>query len=121
MDANLRDQISQMHARICMALADPNRILILYKLSEGELNVSELTDSLGMTQSTISRHLKTLRERGLVVAQRSGQAVVYHIADRRVIQALDILRAVMTDSLEEQASLAHIAAAIPQTGEGFSG
>jgi ArsR family transcriptional regulator len=106
MDENLRDQINQMHARLCMALADPNRILILYTLLEGDRNVSELVEALGLPQSTISRHLKTLRERGLVYAQRNGQVVVYQLADRRVIDALDILRQIMADTLNEQASLA---------------
>jgi ArsR family transcriptional regulator len=105
MDSQLRDEIDQLHAQICGGLADPNRILILYALSEQPCYVSELAGKLGMTQPTASRHLKVLRDRGLVTAQRSGQAVVYSLTDPRVIEALDILRAMLADLLQSQGVL----------------
>jgi ArsR family transcriptional regulator len=104
---SLEKEINELHSSLCAGLADPKRILILYALSEEARNVSELTDSLGLPQPTVSRHLKMLRERGLVLARREGQSVYYDIADQRVIQALDILRAVLADMLRSQASLAH--------------
>jgi ArsR family transcriptional regulator len=104
---SLEKEINELHSSLCAGLADPKRILILYALSEKSLNVSELTDSLGLPQSTVSRHLKMLRERGLVLSQRDGQSVYYEIADHRVIQALDILRSVLADMLRSQATLAH--------------
>ncbi|HEY45990.1 MAG: hypothetical protein AMJ88_09985 [Anaerolineae bacterium SM23_ 63] len=103
---SLEQEINELHSSLCAGLADPKRILILYALSEKSLNVSELTDSLGLPQPTVSRHLKMLRERGLVLARREGQSVYYDIADQRVIQALDILRAVLADMLRNQATLA---------------
>ncbi len=106
MDQTLRDQIAQMHAQICMGLADANRILILYTLHEGPHTVGELAQSIGLPQSTVSRHLKVLRERSLVFAQRSGQTIIYSLSDERVIHALEILRQVMADSLEGQVILA---------------
>ena len=59
-----------------------------------------------MPQSTISRHLKVLRDRSLVPAERAGANVRYSLADRRVIDAFDALRAVLMGSLEQQAQLA---------------
>jgi DNA-binding transcriptional ArsR family regulator len=49
--------------------------------------------------------LKLLRERGLVTSQRDGTSVYYSIADGRIIQALDTLRAVLADRLQNQAGL----------------
>ena len=106
MDRNLREEVNQLHAHVCSGLADTNRILLLYTLSEHPRNVSELAEMLNTPQPTISRHLKILRERGMVVAHREGQAVVYSLSDPRIIQALDLLRAVMTDNLRNQAALA---------------
>ena len=103
---SLEHEINELHSSLCAGLADPKRILILYALSDKSLNVSELTDALGLLQPTVSRHLKMLRERGLVLARREGQSVYYDIADQRVIQALDILRAVLADMLRNQATLA---------------
>jgi DNA-binding transcriptional ArsR family regulator len=98
-------EITRLHADICSALADPNRILLLYALSEKPYTVNELAECLGLSQPTTSRHLKTLRERGLVRAQRHGISVEYSLNDPRLIQALDLLRIVLRDRIADQASL----------------
>ncbi|MEJ2759525.1 MAG: metalloregulator ArsR/SmtB family transcription factor [Anaerolineales bacterium] len=105
----LKDEINNLHAQVCSGLADPNRILILYKLAEGPHNVSDLANILEIPQPTVSRHLKVLRERDMVNADREGQSVFYSLADDRVIQALDLLRAMLADSLESQVNLARAA------------
>jgi len=101
----LRQEISLLEADFCFALSDPNRILMLYALSERPLNVTELTHELGLNQPTTSRHLKVMRERGLVQTVRTGTTVTYHLSDQRLIQALDLLRSVMRDRLTQRASL----------------
>jgi DNA-binding transcriptional ArsR family regulator len=106
MDSHLREEILTLHAYVCEGVADPNRIIILYTLDEKPRNVTELATALGMPQPTVSRHLKVLRERGLVVAERQAQAVQYSLADRRVIEALDLMRAVLADRLHSSAKLA---------------
>jgi ArsR family transcriptional regulator len=103
---DLTQEITALHAGICSALADPRRILLLYALNEKPRNVSELADELGISQPTASRHLNMLRERGLVTAKREGQSVVNSLADKRIIQALDLLREVLASNLQSQAALA---------------
>ena len=104
-DNHLREEVTQLHAQVCSGLADTNRILILYTLNEQSHNVSELSEILGLPQPTTSRHLKVLREPGLVVAERDAQSIYYTLADQRVIEALDLLRSVLNDKLEAQAQL----------------
>ena len=103
--SSLAQEISQLEADFCFALSDPTRILILYCLAEGARNVNQLTGELHISQPTTSRHLKVLRERGLVHAVRQGTTVTYHLSDDRLIQALDLLRAVMRDRLAHRANL----------------
>jgi ArsR family transcriptional regulator len=98
-------EIQLFHAQICQALADPTRILLLYRLAEGPQNVGELAAELNVSQPTVSRHLKVLRERGMVTTTRHGTTVVYRLIDDRPIQALDLLRAVLHDSLSRNAEL----------------
>jgi DNA-binding transcriptional ArsR family regulator len=105
----LVQEITQLHADFCSALADSTRLILLYALEDGPRNVSELTQDLGQPQPTISRHLKNLRDRGLVIATRQGMMVQYSLADKRVIDALDILRSIMRDSIQKRASLVEIA------------
>ncbi len=102
----LTEEITTLHAGICSALADTRRILILYALNEKPSNVSEIAENLGISQPTASRHLNLLRERGLVTAKRDGQSVINTLADQRIIQALDLLRAVLASNLQSQAALA---------------
>jgi ArsR family transcriptional regulator len=63
------------------ALGDPARIAIVNRLGgRGEVCVCELTEPLGLSQPTVSHHLKVLREAGLVeVASRRGTWVYYRI------------------------------------------
>lgn len=105
MNITLESEINQLHAEICAGLADPNRIMILYALSQSPRNVTELYTELNMPQPLISRHLKVLRERGMVTSKRMGTVIQYALADRRLIQALDLLRAVMRDGLTKRAEL----------------
>jgi len=101
----LQQEISQLEADFCSALSDPNRLLILYALNDGPRNVTELTNELNINQPTASRHLKVLREHGLVHTTRQGTTITYEISDRRLIEALDLLRSVMRDRLAYRAGL----------------
>jgi DNA-binding transcriptional ArsR family regulator len=105
MNSALENEVTQLHAEICAGLADPNRIMILYELSAASKNVSELCASLGMSQPLVSRHLKTLRERRMVTTERRGTIIIYSLADERLIQALDLLRAVMRDGFTKRIEL----------------
>jgi len=103
---SLSEEITQLHANICSGLADPTRILILYALQEQSHNVSELAKAIGISQPSASRHLNTLRERGMVQATREAQSVIYSLTDQRIIEALDLLRLVLADNLKNRATLA---------------
>lgn len=102
----LREEVARLHANICNGIANMTRIMIIYNLADGPKNVSELSKLLELPQPTVSRHLKIMRDCGIVLAGRSGQTVMYSLKDNRIIQALDLLRSVMTDTLEDRAALA---------------
>jgi len=101
----LAQEISQLEADFCFALSDPTRLLLIYTLGDAPHNVTELANELGLAQPTASRQLKILRDRGLVFAVRQGTTVTYHLADSRLIDALDLLRTVMRERLAHRAGL----------------
>jgi DNA-binding transcriptional ArsR family regulator len=105
-NSNLKEEVARLHANMCNGIADMNRIMIIYTLADGPKNVGELVKALDLPQPTVSRHLKIMRECGIVLAERSGQVVVYSLRDTRIVQALDLLRSVMTDTLENRAAVA---------------
>lgn len=102
----LEQQINMMHDRICSALGDPKRILILYLLAEQGRCVNEICEALDLPQSTVSRHLRVLRERDLVLTERRGTSIHYSLADERIIAALDLMRGILASQWEAQADLA---------------
>jgi len=105
----LQLEINKLHAEICSALADPRRILMFYVLAEkGSSNVSNLAAEVGISQPAASRHLKIMRERGLVHTIRKGQSVEYRLSDMRLIQALDLLRSVLRVQLQDRADLIQV-------------
>jgi DNA-binding transcriptional ArsR family regulator len=106
MKKSLEKEVYALHANLCRALADPKRILILYELSTGKKSVNELVENLGFRQGNISQHLMVLRERSLVKAQRDGTSVYYSLADKRIIEALDLMRGVLMETLSKGSRLA---------------
>jgi ArsR family transcriptional regulator, zinc-responsive transcriptional repressor len=98
------DELQLLHEQICQAVGDVKRIQILYALHEQPRHVSALAELLEMPQPTVSRHLTVLRERALVIAERQGPAVVYRLADPRLIDVLNLMRQLLRDTLERRAT-----------------
>ena len=102
------DDAELLHSQCCQAIADPKRICIVYALHAQERNVTELAEHLELPQSTVSRHLKELLNRGMVHSRRDGPAVIYSLSDTRVIEALELMRQVLVDNLRRRAQLVEI-------------
>ncbi|WP_313811986.1 metalloregulator ArsR/SmtB family transcription factor [Glutamicibacter sp.] len=66
-------------AALFHALADPTRLLILEHLKIGEHKVKDLTEHLGLAQSTVSAHLACLRDSDLVSVRTQGRASMYSL------------------------------------------
>lgn len=66
-----------IESQLFRALADPTRRAIYERLSRRELNVSQLGDSLPVSQPAISQHLSVLREAGLLAERREGRFSFY--------------------------------------------
>ena len=106
MNLKLQEELDLLHAQICGAVSDPKRIMILYLLKDGSKTVSQLMNEMELTQPAISRNMKILKERNMVTVQREGKNLVYSLRDHRVIEALDLFRAMLLDMIESQAALA---------------
>jgi DNA-binding transcriptional ArsR family regulator len=100
-DAKLEQEVNLLHERICSGFADPKRVLMLYALAEGPLCVNDLAQL-----PTASRHLRILREHGLVNSERQGTSIYYALADQRLVEALDLLRGVLGSQLAAEAERA---------------
>jgi DNA-binding transcriptional ArsR family regulator len=82
------DERLQIKAKLFRGFADPNRLAILEALCFGEKNVSELVEATGISQSTVSNHLRCLLASGLVKNRRDGRNVLYRFRDDSIVRIL---------------------------------
>jgi DNA-binding transcriptional ArsR family regulator len=69
-------------ARLLKLLANERRLLVLCHLAAaGEMNVTDLGNLVGLSQSALSQHLALMRDDGLVECRRVGVTMLYRIAD----------------------------------------
>ncbi len=99
----------ELHAQICQALGNARRLEILDALRHRERSVGELTAMVGIPKANVSQHLMVLRAKGIVAARREGQSVFYRLTSPKVIQACDLMRAVLLEQLARTGRLAKAA------------
>lgn len=95
-----------LHSELCKTLANDKRQMILGALRDGELTVTQLVESTGVSQSNLSQHLARMRAHGVVRARRDGARVFYSITNPKLIQAFDLITEVMQESIDERALVA---------------
>jgi DNA-binding transcriptional ArsR family regulator len=72
-------------------LANPERLLLLCQLSQGEYSVGELEEQLDIHQPTLSQQLGVLRSQGVVATRREGKNIFYSVADPNLLEILVVL------------------------------
>ena len=102
----MKKLIFNLQADICRTLGNSKRLEIIEALSEGDKNVTELAERLGLRKANTSQHLAALRSKGLIVARREGLNIYYSIANQRIITACGIMREVLLEQLEKGGKLA---------------
>lgn len=82
-------------AALFRSLADPVRLAILQRLTEGPARVVELVANLGLAQSTVSKHLARLRDCGLVTSTPHGRASIFQLTNPALGELLAAADAVL--------------------------
>lgn len=98
----VRLEMEELVANMCMALNDPKRLMVIWALSAGAHSVNELSTMLEYPPSNVSQHLAVLRARGLVDTDRRGNSVYYTLRHPRIIEAIDSLRGVLRDEISRR-------------------
>jgi DNA-binding transcriptional ArsR family regulator len=94
LDVSDLDTARQRSAVVARALADPKRLCVLQSLAAGELSVRDLSDRVGCNVPNMSQHLAVLRNSGLVLTRRDGNAIYYRLADPRILEACQLLQSI---------------------------
>jgi ArsR family transcriptional regulator, lead/cadmium/zinc/bismuth-responsive transcriptional repressor len=86
MPASILDEHSAAHvAELFRAFSDSSRVRILSVIVDQEMNVSQLAELVGITESAVSHHLRGLRQMRLVKFRRDGKEVYYFVDDPHII------------------------------------
>jgi len=99
------ERLRRFKAEFFKALAHPVRIAILEFLRAGPRSVGEIQAATGVPGSSISQQLAVLRNRGIVVPERAGTTINYHVADPEIYALLDAARRIFYGHLSDSADL----------------
>ena len=80
------------------ALGDPNRRAIAQLLGRGERSVQELADAMPISRPAVSRHLRLLKEAGLVADRAEGTRRLYRLHDEGIEAVREYLEQVWGDA-----------------------
>lgn len=77
--------------KLLKVLSNPDRLLLLCQMTQGEFSVSELEAITGIRQPTLSQQLTVLREEQLVASRRDGKQIFYSITSAEALAVLQVL------------------------------
>jgi len=96
-----KDSRHRFKAKIFNALSDPVRIEIVEFLRGGEKCVCEIVPHVHLIQPVVSRHLKILKDCGLLKYRKEGNRRLYSITDYRIFEIIDALGSDLVDALSK--------------------
>jgi DNA-binding transcriptional ArsR family regulator len=87
-----------LHRNALDALGDPNRRAIVEILSGGGRSVQQIADELPISRPAVSRHLRLLKEAGLVADQADGTRRIYQLRDEGIDAVRDYFEQVWSQA-----------------------
>ena len=90
---------------VLKAAADPNRVRILKMLQGGEMCVCQIVAALGLSSSTVSKHLSLLHAAGLVEERKAGRWVHFRLGEEAINDYAQPLLALLGDWLNKDATV----------------
>jgi DNA-binding transcriptional ArsR family regulator len=94
---------SKFKSTVLNALSDPIRLEIITFLRNGEKCVCEIIPHLNLIQPLVSRHLKVLKDAGILKCRKDGTKRMYSIVDQRIYNVTDALTPELVNALSKEA------------------
>jgi DNA-binding transcriptional ArsR family regulator len=82
----LDDRKVEAIAELYASLSDPTRVRIIYALTNGEINVGDLVQVVGLSKSAVSHQLRMLRDRRVIRARKQGRYVYIALNDEHIAE-----------------------------------
>jgi ArsR family transcriptional regulator, lead/cadmium/zinc/bismuth-responsive transcriptional repressor len=81
----LEEQLAAHVAELFRSFSDTSRVRIISALITEEMNISALSEAVGISESAISHHMRGLRQMRIVQSRRDGKEVYYRVEDEHII------------------------------------
>lgn len=102
-----KSKLFEMQAELCGMMANPKRLMILDVLSrEGEANVGDIAEELGISVSAVSQHLRLMRDKNVVLTRKDGHTVYYRLKHPKLMDGCHAVQSVLMDELRSAAEIA---------------
>ena len=89
--------VFDLQAQLCQSLGNALRLQIIHTLKEEPKSVNGLALTLGIPQSSASRHLARLRSVGILNSQRKGAEIFYEIANPKIVAVCEMMRTILAE------------------------
>jgi DNA-binding transcriptional ArsR family regulator len=100
-------RLFEMQAELCSVMANAKRLMILDILSrEGEAKVGDIAAELNVPISSISQHLRLMRDKNIVLSRKDGHAVYYHLKHPQLMDGCHAVQSVLMEELRSTARMA---------------
>ncbi len=109
MDLSQLQENAARASDLLRALGNPNRLMIMCQLADGEKSVGELESVVGLSQSALSQHLARLRRDELVTTRRQAQTIFYSLAGDEATRVIHVLYELYCDPAVPAAEPARVA------------
>jgi DNA-binding transcriptional ArsR family regulator len=102
---NVDLEIFKIHAGFCSAFSHERRLQILWALEHNEYSVGELAKRIGITPTSVSQHLRIMKEKGALLERKEGKQVFYRIANSKIIDGYKLIREGIIEILRSKSRL----------------
>ena len=92
-------------SQVIKALAHPSRLFIVEQLCEHKCSVSELTEMIGVSMPTVSRHLSILMNSGIIDYKKEGATIYYHLEMKCIVDFFRCVEKIMELQTEKRKRL----------------
>jgi len=90
----VKDEDIERASRALKAMSHPLRLRILCTLGNNEVNVQDIVECVGTSQSNISQHLAILRDKGILASRKDANRVYYRVSDARTLRLIHMMQEV---------------------------
>jgi DNA-binding transcriptional ArsR family regulator len=94
--------IFTIQAELCRAMGSALSQEIVHCLGNGPMYVNDIACAINLSPPIVSRHLAILRQAGVVIGQRQGDKVLYHLTNPKIIQVCNLMREVLIEHIRLQ-------------------